>query len=60
MLLHRLLDLWFFEVLRTYAFELAPQAWQLIMGATFLTIIFFLPGGIWSLIEKLGGKKNAK
>ena len=34
-----------FEVLRTYAFELAPQAWQLIMGATFLTIIFFLPGG---------------
>ena len=49
-----------FEVLRTYAFELAPQAWQLIMGATFLTIIFFLPGGIWSLIEKLGGKKNAK
>jgi branched-chain amino acid transport system permease protein len=49
-----------FEVLRTYAFELAPQAWQLIMGATFLTIIFFLPGGIWSLIEKLGGKKNEK
>ena len=42
-----------FEVLRTYAFELAPQAWQLIMGATFLTIIFFLPGGIWSLLEKL-------
>ena len=47
-----------FEVLRTYAFELAPQAWQLIMGATFLTIIFFLPGGIWSLIEKIGIKKN--
>ena len=42
-----------FEVLRTYAFELAPQAWQLIMGATFLTIIFFLPGGIWSLLEKI-------
>ena len=49
-----------FEVLRTYAFELAPQAWQLIMGATFLTIIFFLPGGIWSLLEKLGGRKNGK
>jgi ABC-type branched-subunit amino acid transport system permease subunit len=49
-----------FEVLRTYAFELAPQAWQLIMGATFLTIIFFLPGGIWSLLEKVGGKKNDK
>jgi len=25
----------------------------LIMGATFLTIIFFLPGGIWSLLEKI-------
>jgi len=30
------------------------------MGATFLTIIFFVPGGIWSLIEKFGGKKNEK
>ena len=47
-----------FEVLRTYAFELAPQAWQLIMGATFLTIIFFLPGGIWSLLEKLWRKNK--
>ena len=47
-----------FEVLRTYAFELAPQAWQLIVGATFLTIIFFLPGGIWSLIAKLGRNKS--
>jgi len=47
-----------FEVLRTYAFELAPQAWQLIVGATFLTIIFFLPGGIWSLIAKLGRKNS--
>ncbi len=47
-----------FEVLRTYAFELAPQAWQLIVGATFLTIIFFLPGGIWSLIAKLWRSKS--
>lgn len=47
-----------FEVLRTYAFELAPQAWQLIMGATFLTIIFFLPGGIWSLLEKFWRKNK--
>ncbi|MEK9760900.1 MAG: branched-chain amino acid ABC transporter permease [Candidatus Puniceispirillum sp.] len=47
-----------FEVLRTYAFELAPQAWQLIVGATFLTVIFFLPGGIWSLIAKLGRNKS--
>jgi branched-chain amino acid transport system permease protein len=47
-----------FEVLRTYAFELAPHLWQLIVGGTFLTIIFFLPGGIWSLISKLGRNKS--
>lgn len=42
-----------FEFLRTYAFELAPHAWQLIVGATLLAIIFFLPGGIWSLLERI-------
>lgn len=42
-----------FELLRTYAFEFAPHAWQLIVGATLLAIIFFLPGGIWSLIERI-------
>ena len=47
-----------FEVLRTYAFELAPHLWQLIVGGTFLTIIFFLPGGIWSLIMKFGRNKS--
>jgi len=41
-----------FEFIRTYAFELAPHAWQLIVGATLLAIIFFLPNGLWSLIEK--------
>ncbi len=41
-----------FEFIRTYAFELAPHAWQLIVGATLLAIIFFLPHGLWSLIEK--------
>lgn len=42
-----------FEFLRTYAFEIAPHAWQLIVGATLLLIIFFLPGGIWSLLERI-------
>ena len=49
-----------FEFIRTYAFELAPQAWQLIVGGTLLAIIFFLPGGIWSLIEKPWAKGDAK
>mgnify|MGYP003700620529 CR=1 FL=1 len=45
-----------FEFLRTYAFEWAPHAWQLITGGTLLAIIFFLPRGIWSIAERLGGK----
>ncbi len=48
-----------FEFIRTYAFELAPQAWQLIVGGTLLAIIFFLPGGIWSLLQKPFAKKGA-
>ena len=47
-----------FEFIRTYAFEWAPQAWQLIVGGTLLAIIFFLPGGIWSLLEKPWAKKE--
>ena len=42
-----------FEFLRTYAYEWAPHAWQLIVGGTLLAIIFFLPHGIWSIFEKL-------
>ena len=37
------------ELLRTYAFEYAPYTWQMILGATMLMVIVFLPGGIWSL-----------
>ncbi|MBT5569887.1 MAG: branched-chain amino acid ABC transporter permease [Alphaproteobacteria bacterium] len=42
-----------FEFLRTYAFEFAPHAWQLIVGSALLLIIFLLPGGIWSLLERV-------
>ena len=48
-----------FELLRTYAFELVPYAWQLIVGGTLLAVIFFLPGGLWSVISKLGGQGRA-
>ena len=37
------------ELLRTYAFEYAPYTWQMILGATMLMVILFLPGGIWSI-----------
>lgn len=46
-----------FEIIRTYAFELFPQIWQLIMGSTLLLIIMFLPGGLWSVIERIKQRK---
>ena len=42
-----------FEIIRTYAFELAPKIWQLIMGGALLLIIMFLPDGLWSVIARL-------
>ena len=38
-----------YELLRTYAFEFAPQIWQLILGGSLLLIIMFLPNGLWSI-----------
>jgi branched-chain amino acid transport system permease protein len=43
-----------FELLRTYAFEFLPHSWQLIVGGTLLLVIFFLPGGLWSLVARAG------
>lgn len=41
-----------FTLVRTYAFELAPNAWQMILGTVLLLIILFLPKGIWSLFTR--------
>jgi len=47
-----------FELLRTYASEWAPHAWQMIVGGTLLAVIFFLPGGLWSIAARaLRGRK---
>lgn len=43
-----------FELLRTYAFELAPYLWHLIIGVTLVTVIVFFPGGIASLARQRG------
>ena len=47
-----------FEFLRTFAFELAPHAWQLIVGGTLLGIIFFMPEGLWSLTRLISRKRE--
>ena len=38
-----------FEFVRNYAFEVSPYTWQMTLGIILLLIIFFLPGGVWSL-----------
>lgn len=40
-----------FEFVRNYAFELSPYTWQMTLGVVLLLIIFFLPGGVWSLTQ---------
>jgi branched-chain amino acid transport system permease protein len=40
------------EMVRVYAVGWSPYTWQLILGATMLLVILFLPGGLWSLIER--------
>jgi ABC-type branched-subunit amino acid transport system permease subunit len=42
----------FFELLRTYALELAPRAWQFIIGATLVLLIFFAPNGVLTIFER--------
>lgn len=45
-----------FALVRTYALELAPHSWQMILGFVLLAIIIFLPKGLWSLVA---GKRRA-
>jgi ABC-type branched-subunit amino acid transport system permease subunit len=49
----------FFELLRTYALELAPLAWQFIIGATLVLLIFFAPNGVLTIFERFQGRSGA-
>ncbi|MDO6593125.1 branched-chain amino acid ABC transporter permease [Neptuniibacter sp. 1_MG-2023] len=42
-----------FELLRTYAFQISPYTWQMILGIALLVIILYLPKGVWSLVERV-------
>jgi branched-chain amino acid transport system permease protein len=37
------------ELLRSFAYEHAPNTWQLVVGSAMLAVILFLPEGLWSL-----------
>ncbi|MFH3478265.1 MULTISPECIES: branched-chain amino acid ABC transporter permease [unclassified Xanthobacter] len=41
-----------FSLVRTYAIEFLPNAWQMILGFTLLGIVVFLPKGLWSLFTR--------
>ncbi|MFG1392487.1 branched-chain amino acid ABC transporter permease [Xanthobacter agilis] len=41
-----------FALVRTYAIEFLPNAWQMILGFTLLGIVVFLPKGLWSLFTR--------
>lgn len=49
----------FFELLRTYALELAPLAWQFIIGATLVMLIFFAPNGLLTVFERFLRRSRA-
>lgn len=46
-----------FELVRTYALEYAPDFWQMLLGATLLVVILFLPGGLWSVVRLATGRR---
>jgi len=41
-----------FEALRTIASQYAPNVWQMSLGIAMLAIIMFLPGGLWTLMQR--------
>lgn len=48
----------FFELLRTYALQFAPLAWQFIIGATLVLLIFFAPNGLLTIFERFSPRSR--
>jgi ABC-type branched-subunit amino acid transport system permease subunit len=42
-----------FESIRSFAYEYSPNTWQMTLGITMLVVIMFLPGGLWSLVDRV-------
>lgn len=42
-----------FEMLKSFAFQVSPYTWQLVLGVALLAVIIFLPNGLWSLKDKI-------
>ncbi|MBA2450156.1 MAG: branched-chain amino acid ABC transporter permease [Chloroflexi bacterium] len=46
-----------FELVRNYAQKASPYTWQMLLGSVLLVIILFAPGGLWSVFERLVGRR---
>jgi len=44
-----------FETIRSFAYEYSPNTWQMVLGVTMLAVMIFLPGGLWSLVQRRKG-----
>jgi ABC-type branched-subunit amino acid transport system permease subunit len=43
------------ELLRSFAYEYAPNTWQVVVGGAMLAVIMFLPAGLWSVFQRRRG-----
>ena len=41
-----------FSAIHSFAFDVSPNTWQMILGASLLLVIVFLPEGLWSLFRR--------
>lgn len=46
-----------YEIIKSYAFKYAPYTWQMALGAIMLIVILFLPGGLWTLVERAARRR---
>ncbi len=41
-----------FYAVQSFAFDLSPDTWQMVLGTALLVVIVFLPDGLWSLFAR--------
>ena len=49
-----------FEAVRSFAFDVMPQLWQMTLGSVLLLTILFLPDGLGSFVSRLRRRGEAK
>jgi branched-chain amino acid transport system permease protein len=43
-----------FELLRSFAYQYSPDAWQMVVGAAMLLVIMYVPTGLWAIFGRRG------